>query len=114
VDFYFALSVIASIVSIISFGMLVWVTITLFLSKKRLERKMTFHEKDEKKGPSKRPAAIVIGIGKNPLGSVEKFLADKGWVNIPIFSMAEGFLQIANRHRFPNPALRKATQPEGK
>ena len=93
-DYYGSLSLLANIAAIISFCVFVWVTVTLFLAKKNVEKKLRFLEKSEKAGLSKRPAAIVIGIGKNPIASVEKFLADNGWVDIPTISwISDGFLQ---------------------
>jgi hypothetical protein len=93
-DYYGSFGLLANIAAVVTFCVFVWVTVTLFLAKKKVEKKLRFLEKSEKTGLSKRPAAIVVGIGKNPIVSVEKFLEDNGWEDIPIISwIADGFLQ---------------------
>lgn len=93
-DYYYAFSMLANIAAIISFCVLIWVTVQVYLSKKRIEKRMILLEKSDMGGLSRRPAAIVIGIGKNPLTSAKKFMDDCGWTDIPIIDwISEGFLQ---------------------
>lgn len=93
-DFFDALGKFASIVQIIMFCVFVWATITLLIARKNIEKRMRLIEKNEKNVQSKRSIAIVIGIGKNPIASVKKFLTDNNLAEVPIISwISDGFLQ---------------------
>lgn len=41
-------------------------------------------------GLSKRPVAVVIGAGKDLIATVEIFLKDHGWEDIPIIAWKSG------------------------
>lgn len=70
---------------------LFWVVITTWKEKRELRKKLISLERCE--GLSKRPIAIVIGIGKDPSESVRSFLTDNKW-DIPLISwVSEGFLK---------------------
>ena len=93
-DSFYTLGLLANIAQIITFTVFVWVTVTLFMAKKKIEQKMLSLESCEKNGLSKRPIAIAIGIGKDPTESVKNFLADKKWEDIPLIPyFFPGFLQ---------------------
>ncbi|MEI6103992.1 MAG: SAVED domain-containing protein [Methanothrix sp.] len=96
-DLFDLLGKFANIVQLIMFCVFVWATVTLLIARKRIERKLNLLEKDEKSVRSKRRIAIVIGVGKNPLASVEKFLADNNLADIPIINwISDGFLQAGD------------------
>lgn len=70
---------------------LFWVVFTSWKDRRELKKKLLSLEKCE--NLSKRPVAIVIGIGKDPSESVKSFLADNKW-DIPLISwVSEGFLK---------------------
>ena len=93
-DYFDILGKFANIVQILMFCVFVWATVTLLIARKNMEQRMRSLEIEEKDALSKRRIAIVIGIGKNPIASVEKFLADNKWSDIPIINwISEGFLQ---------------------
>jgi len=83
-DYFDILGKFANIVQILMFCVFVWATVTLLIARKNMEQRMRSLEIDEKDAESKRRIAIVIGIGKNPIASAEKFLADNKWTDIPI------------------------------
>lgn len=71
---------------------LLWAASSLFIAKRKWQKKI-IAMKSHENGLSKRPVAICIGIGKSPCASVKAFLAEKKW-DIPILSwVTEGFLK---------------------
>jgi hypothetical protein len=93
-EIFDALGKFAIIVQVIMFCVFAWTTATLLIARKNIEQKMRLLERNEKNVQSRRQIAIVIGIGKNPLASVEKYLADNSLSEIPIISwISDGFLQ---------------------
>ena len=93
-DILYDLGLLANVAQIITFSVFVWVTVTLFRTKKKIEQKMLSLESCEKNGLSKRPIAIAIGIGKDPTESVKNFFADQKWEDIPLIPyFFPGFLQ---------------------
>jgi hypothetical protein len=71
---------------------LFYVIIMTWKEKRDLRKRLLSLDKCE--SLSKRPIAIVIGIGKDPTESVKSFLADNKWADVPIISwVSEGFLK---------------------
>lgn len=87
-------SLMASFASLIAFFLFLWFSLALWRQKRELKQRIVSLEGEEV-GLSKRPIAIVIGIGKDLNASVNHYLKDHNWGDVPVISWknASGWLE---------------------
>lgn len=78
-------SLMASFASLAAFSLFLWFSLTLRMQKRELKRRIVSIDGNEV-GLSKRPIAIVIGIGKDLDASANGYLRDHGWGDVPVIS----------------------------
>ncbi len=78
-------SLMASFASLMAFFLFLWFSLALWRQKRELKRRIVSMDGNEV-GLSKRPIAIVIGIGKDLNASVNGYLKDHGWGDVPVIS----------------------------
>lgn len=82
-------SLMASFASLIAFCLFLWFSLGLWKQKRELTRRICSLDGNEV-GLSKRPIAIVIGIGKDLNAAVNAYLKDHDWVDVPVISWKSG------------------------
>ncbi|VVB69179.1 Uncharacterised protein [uncultured archaeon] len=83
------ISLLASLASLAAFALFLWFSLDLWRQKRELKRRIVSLTGNEV-GLSKRPIAIVIGIGKELNASVNDYLKDHNWGNVPVISWKSG------------------------
>lgn len=78
-------SLMASFASLTAFLLFLWFSLALRRQKRELKRRIISLDGNEM-GLSKRPIAIVIGIGKDLKASASGYLKDHGWEDVPVIS----------------------------
>ena len=79
------ISLVASIASILAFLLFLYFSLALWLKKRELSKRILSMEGSEM-GLSERPVAMVIGVGKDLIATVEVFLKEYGWENVAIIA----------------------------
>jgi len=82
-------SLMASFASLAAFFLFLWFSFSLRRQKRELTRRLTSLDGKEV-GLSKRPIAIAIGIGKDLEASVNNYLKDHDWGDVPLISWKSG------------------------
>lgn len=83
-------SLLASFASITAFLLFLYFSLALWLKKKRELSKRIISLKGSEVYLSKRPVAMVIGAGKDMIATVEVFLKEKGWGDVPVIAFKSG------------------------
>ena len=82
-------SLLASFASITAFLLFLYFSLTLWLKKRELSKRIISLGGSEV-GLSERPVAMVIGAGKDMIATVEVFLKNHGWGDVPVIAWKSG------------------------
>ncbi|MDD2755382.1 MAG: hypothetical protein PHS80_07610 [Methanothrix sp.] len=82
-------SLLASFASIAAFLLFIYFSLTLWLKKRELSKRIVSLE-GGKAGLSERPVAMVIGAGKDIIATVDIFLKEHGWEDVPVIAWKSG------------------------
>jgi len=82
-------SLMASFASLAAFFLFLWFSFALWWQKRDLKSKVVSLEGKEV-GLSDRPIAMVIGAGKDLIATVDVFLKNQGWEDIPVIAWKSG------------------------
>jgi len=83
------ISLAASFASIAAFSIFLWFNLDLWRQKRELARRIVATKGDDGE-LTERPIAIVIGAGKDMIATVNVFLKDQGWEDVPVISWKSG------------------------
>ncbi|KUG18613.1 hypothetical protein ASZ90_011685 [hydrocarbon metagenome] len=82
-------SLLASFASIAAFMVFLYFSLGLWLKKRELSKRI-ISLKGSEVGLSKQPLAMVIGAGKDMIATVEVFLNEMGWRDVPVIAWKSG------------------------
>ena len=82
-------SLLASFESIAAFMVFLYFSLGLWLKKRELSKRI-ISLKGSEVGLSKQPLAMVIGAGKDMIATVEVFLNEMGWRDVPVIAWKSG------------------------
>lgn len=82
-------SLLASFASIAAFMVFLYFSLGLWLKKRELSKRI-ISLKGNEVGLSKQPLAMVIGAGKDMIATVEVFLNEMGWRDVPVIAWKSG------------------------
>ena len=82
-------SLAASFASLAAFLLFLYFSMALWLKKRELSKRIVSLEGSEV-GLSKQPIAMVIGAGKDMIATVEVFLNEMGWGDVPVIAWKSG------------------------
>jgi len=82
-------SLMASFASLMAFFLFLWFSLALWRKKRELKKRIVSLEGNDV-GLSSRPIAMVIGAGKDLIATVDVFLKDHGWEDVPVIAWKSG------------------------
>ncbi len=83
------ISLLASFASLAAFMLFLYFSLALWMQKRKLSKRIISQERSDA-GLSKRPVAMVIGAGKDMIATVDVFLKEHGWGDVPVIAWKSG------------------------